>query len=44
MTQKQALRLVLQHMPEHLPVGILVYRDDKREEILYANSDMYPLY
>lgn len=38
MTQKQALRLVLQHMPEHLPGGILVYRDDKREEILYANS------
>lgn len=38
MTQKQALRLVLQHMPEHLPGGIMVYRDDKREEILYANS------
>ena len=25
-------------MPEHLPGGILIYRDNKREEILYANS------
>lgn len=38
MTQEQIQHLVLQQMPEHLPGGILIYRDDKREEILYANS------
>lgn len=38
MTQEQIQHLVLQQMPEHLPGGILIYRDNKREEILYANS------
>lgn len=27
-------------MPDHLPGGVLIYRDNKREEILYANPEM----
>lgn len=37
MTQEQILHLVRQQMPEHLPGGVLIYYDNKREEILYAN-------
>ena len=38
MTTEQTLDLLLQQMPDHLPGGVLIYRDNKREEILYANS------
>ena len=37
MTTEQTLDLLLQQMPDHLPGGVLIYRDNKREEILYAN-------
>ena len=40
MIQEENLDLILQQIPDHLPGGVLIYRDNKREEILYANPEM----
>lgn len=37
-TDEKTLSVILSQMPQRLPGGVLVYRDDEKEEILYAND------
>lgn len=37
MAESSMLSTLLSQMPEHLPGGVMIYRDDEKEEILYAN-------
>lgn len=38
MTESGMLSTLLSQMPEHLPGGVMIYRDSEKEEILYANG------
>lgn len=38
MTESSMLSTLLSQMPEHLPGGVMIYRDSEKEEILYANG------
>jgi PAS domain S-box-containing protein len=38
MAESSMLSTLLSQMPEHLPGGVMIYRDDEKEGILYAND------
>ena len=44
MTEKGTLSVLLRDLPEHLPGGLLIYRDNPGEEILYANTRLCTMF
>ena len=44
MTEKGTLSVLLRDLTEHLPCGLLIYRDNPGEEILYANTRLCTMF